>query len=138
MVGTDISSRFSERDRELQARYAVLLPHRELAGRSGLRTQTVSCLASAIYPISLFRAVQFADIQGDYRLLKRATERVGSIFLPRRSPIVHWRTMQLIGGLTLFPDAEMHEFEETWEKMKQAGDALVEQARQKRREQDKE
>lgn len=82
-----LAPHFSEYDRELQARYAVTWPHRKLASATRLKPQTVSAIACAINPLTLFRGFQFAGVQGDYRLLSSLSERIGGTFLPPRAPI---------------------------------------------------
>lgn len=149
-MDTSPSPRFCERDRELQARYLVTMPHKILAAESGLTRQSVTALANAVWPVSAFRAAQFAALQQDYRLLSLLVERAGATLVTRRSSIAHFSTMQLLATLVLsfgrfltllekiqrgerLTDEEQRALEDSGEHMKQVIDAAVEQSRSSRK-----
>lgn len=140
-------SRFSDTDRALQTRYLVTRPTSPVARRSGLTSQTVNALKRGDYPVSVFRAYQFAEIQQDFRLVTILAERAGAILLPRHPSIVHWSNVQLLAQFVIsfgrflvlaekiregviLEDDEDREAEDLWQQMRQTGDALMEKKRQ--------
>src|SRR5262245_36242635 len=76
-----------ERVREKQARYAVVMEHQPLADRSGMKRNSVSCIAAGIHPLTTERLVQFTHIQGDYGMFREISEMVGGLFIPPTKPI---------------------------------------------------
>ncbi len=141
-------TRWNERDRELQSRYAVLWPHRKLAAAVGLQPQTISALASAVYPLSVFKAFDLASIQQDFRLLAALAERAGAVILPHRTPTTVWRTTEFSQVVTSFgrflilsekvargarlTDAEMRELEGCARDIEDILTTVKQQARQDR------
>lgn len=149
MANLDIAPHFSERDRELQARHAVIWPHAKLAAAAHMKPQSVSCIASAVYPVTVFRAFEFAHIQQSYTLIRTLAARIGALLVLRRDLILPCPTIHLLARLmtsldeflplaekvraeTPLTDEQMQTFTEEAEKAKQAIDALLEQARQQR------
>lgn len=147
-------TRFCDTDRDLQQRLLISVPHSALVARSGLTRQAVNALAVAQWPISLFRAVQFAEIQQDFRLLSFVVEQAGAILLSNKPKILSWGTLQLLSSLAMsfgrffeiaqkihneepLTDKEMRDMEADGEQMKIMIDSLREKSRQQRRKQQK-
>lgn len=143
-------SRFSDIERTLQARYAITDNHKVIAAAVGVERETISRYAIGAWPIPAHRVFAISACQSNWLYVRSLAERAGAILLPRRVSLMSYSTMQLLATLVLsfgqfltlaeevnegavLTDEKMRKLEEQWEQMKQAGDALIEKARQQRK-----
>lgn len=147
-------SRFSDQEAlTLQSRHLITGPHAAIAAHVGIHVSKVGQYSNGTYHVPSFRLPAISEAQDNWTFAKLLFQRVGAILLPPRSPIVHWRAIQLLSLLVIsfgnfLPLAEQVregerltaeqkiKLREEWEKVKQAGEALVQQAEQQ--EEDKE
>lgn len=140
-------SRFSDTDRTFQARYAITENHKVIAAHIGVTRETISQYAIGAWPIPAYRAFAISAAQDNWVYLKVLALRAQAVLFPRLPSIAHWSGMQLLAqlvikfgaflplaekvreGVPLTPE-EALKLREEWEQLKQAGEALVNQAEQ--------
>jgi hypothetical protein len=144
------SSHFSDTERTLQSRLAVVGVGKIIALDVGVREETISRWKNGDWPIPAFQAFAVSASQRNWQYLQTLAERWQAVLFPRRRSIAHWSTMQLLSvlmlsfgrflhlaekvheGVEVLDDEEMRKLEEDGERMKQAIEAMIAKARQQR------
>lgn len=141
-------SRFSDLDRDLQARFAITGNHKVIASQVGVTRETISQYAIGTWPIPAFRAFRISAAQGDWTYLRALAMRAQAVLFPRLPDISHWSGMQLLAQLVIkfgeflplaekirngepLTPEELIQVRDQWEQIKQAGDAILNQAEQR-------
>lgn len=149
-----LASRFTDIERTLQSRYAIVGPNKVIAITLGVAQETVSRWKNADWPIPAFQAFAASHCQGNWVYLQTLAERWRAILSPQQRSVAHWSASQLFFQVLLshgpflalaekvkegrtLEDEEQRQMEEEGRQIIEAIGGLIEQARQKRREQGK-
>lgn len=147
-------TRFLDRYKKLQKDLLVVGPQKPLIFEGGYTQQMVSMLANGHCPVTLYTAFDWARIQNDYRLVSAVAEETRALVLPPRPKLKRWRMAEFALVVTAFgqfliisekvargerlSDAEMRLLEQASSDIKNIAEAVQDQARQDRQEENKE